>query len=312
MVSRGRRLPPLNAIRAFEAAGRLLSFTKAARELNVTQAAISHQVRALEEDLGVRLFVRRHRGLALSEAGRAYLPALGAAFREIEAATGRLRRLDSAGPLTISVLPSFAAKWLVPRLSRFIDAHPDIDVRVSTAYGLANFETDGVDVALRYGHGNWPGLHVEVLLTEDVVPVCAPALLAGDRPLREPADLVHHVLLHDEWFGEPHGGWRRWLAAAGVQGIDYRRGPTYTDSNLALQAAIQGEGVALGRGALIADDVVAGRLVRLFRVEAPVQPAYYIVCPHAALRRPKVAALRDWLRREAEETPAKEEPGLPK
>jgi LysR family glycine cleavage system transcriptional activator len=293
------RLPPLNALRAFEAAGRHLSFTRAARELNVTQAAVSHQVKALEAVLGVKLFRRHHRALSLTEAGQLYLPVLRDAFAGIAAATERLRRRDAVGVLTVSTLASFAATWLVPRLGRFRDAHPEIDVRIAASHRLVDFGREDIDLAIRYGRGEWPGLHAEPFLTEDIAPVCSPALLASGPPLRRPADLRHHVLLHDEWFGDPYEGWRRWLAAFKLDGIAWQRGPVFSDSSMVVRAAVEGQGVALGRGVLIAEDVAAGRLVRLFDASRPANTAYFIVCPPAALERAKVAAFRDWLLAEA-------------
>ncbi len=290
-----RRLPPLNALRAFEAAARHLSFTQAAGELNVTQAAISHQVKALEERLGVVLFRRLNRALLLTDAGQAYLPAVRAAFDQIAEATERLYAQEARGTLTVSVLPSFAAKWLVPRLGRFRDACPEIDVRVSPSLHLVDFSREDVDVALRYGRGDWPGMRIDRLMTEDIFPVCSPRLLDGPNPLRAPADLARHTLLHDE----DHGSWRMWLAAAGVDGVDPTHGTVFTDSGMLVQAAVEGQGVALARSALAAADLAAGRLVKPFDVTLPASFAYYVVCPEASAERPKVRAFRDWVLAEA-------------
>ncbi len=286
-----RRLPPLNALRAFEAAARALSFTRAAEELNVTQAAVSHQVKALEDWLGVPLFIRRNRALLLTEAGQAYAGPLGEAFDRINAATLRLNTLDSSGTLTVSVLPSIAAKWLVPRMRSFSQAHPEIAVRLSPSTHLTDFNREAVDVVLRYGQGDWPGLRADKFMTEDIFPVCAPGLLDGEHPLRSPEDLRHHTLLHDDYYED----WRKWLLAAGVEGVDDSRGPVYEDSANLLQAAIAGEGVALGRSALAADDLAEGRLVKPFDISLPVEYAYYVVAPEALAERPKVAAFRDWV-----------------
>jgi LysR family transcriptional regulator, glycine cleavage system transcriptional activator len=289
------RLPPLNSLRSFEAAGRHVSFTRAAQELNVTQAAVSHQIKALEETLGVQLFRRQNRTLALTEAGRAYLAPISAAFQAMAEATERLRRRDAEGTLTVSVLPSFGSKWLVPRLGRFRELHPAIDVRVSASYHLVDFAREDVDVAIRFGQGDWPGLHVERLMTEDQFPVCSPGLLERGPPLGSPDDLKGHVLLHDMWFGDPHEGWRRWLAAVGVEGLDWRRGPVFSDSGMAVQAAIDGQGVALGREALVRDDLAAGRLLRPLATAVPTSVAYWLVCPRGALARPKVKAFHAWI-----------------
>jgi LysR family glycine cleavage system transcriptional activator len=290
-----RHLPPLNGLRAFEAAARHLSFTRAAEELGVTQAAISHQVKALEERLGVQLFRRLNRALLLTDAGQQYLPELRDAFDRIDAATERLLAQDSRGPLTISTLRSFAAKWLVPRLGRFRALHPEIDVRIAPSEHLTDFSREDVDLALRYGRGDWPGLHAEWLMTEDIFPVCSPRLLEDPQGLRKPEDLVRFPLLHDDH----HGNWRVWLLAAGVEGVEPARGTTFTDSSMVVQAAVEEQGVALARGALAADDLAAGRLVRPFDISLPAEFAYYVVCPEATAERPKITAFREWLVAEA-------------
>ncbi|MCH7888132.1 MAG: transcriptional regulator GcvA [Proteobacteria bacterium] len=299
-----RRLPPLNALRAFEAAARHLSFTRAAEELNVTQAAISHQVKGLEERLGVVLFRRLNRSLLLTDAGQSYLPEVRDAFDRIAEATWRITAHDSAGVLTVSVLPSFAAKWLVQRLGRFREAHPDIDVHVAPSDDLVDFARENVDLAIRYGQGEWPGLRADRLMTEELFPVCSPNLLQGPHPLSAPADLRHHTLLHDDLRID----WRMWLMAAGVDGVDSRRGPGFTDSSMVIQAAVEGQGVALGRSALAAADLAAGRLVKLFDISLPAAVAYYVVCPEATAGRPKIVAFREWVIAEAVGGPARGNP----
>ncbi|MGP1397150.1 MAG: transcriptional regulator GcvA [Inquilinaceae bacterium] len=291
-------LPSLNALRAFEAAGRLLSFTAAARELNVTQAAISHQIKGLEAQLGIRLFRRINRGLLLTDAGQAYLPEVRGAFERLTAATEKLKINESGGVLTVSVLSSFASKWLVPRLRRFRERSPDIDVRLSADDSLVDFDRQDVDIAIRYGRGVYPGLRADKLLTEEVFPVCSPSLLDGPHPLRDPADLRHHTLLHDDM--RTH--WAMWLRAAGVdlEGADPHRGPAFTSSSMVLQAAVDGQGVALGRSALASDDLAHGRLIRPFAVSLPIDVAYYVVYPERATDRPKIKAFREWLMDEAE------------
>lgn len=292
-----RRLPPLNALRAFEAAARHLSFTRAAEELNVTQAAISHQIRTLEDTLGVSLFRRLNRGLLLTEAGQAFLPPLTGAFDAIAAAAERMKASDGAGPLTISTMASFAAKWLVPRLPRFQQRHPHIDVLLSTSSQLVDFDRQDVDLAIRFGRGSWPGLKSYRLMGETIFPVASPALRDGPPPLAAPEDLGRVVLLHDDF----HIGWPIWLEAARVARADIRRGPRFTDSALVLQAAIAGHGVALARGALAAEDLAAGRLVKLFDLDLPSEVAYYAVAPERHFARPKVAAFHEWLQEEARE-----------
>ncbi|MEX1205672.1 MAG: transcriptional regulator GcvA [Dongiaceae bacterium] len=291
------RLPPLNAVRYFEAAARHLSFTKAAAELNVTHSAISHQIKTLEDWLGVRLFRRLNRAVVLTEAGQTYLKPVREAFERLGDATRELRRREGAGVLTVSVMPSFAAKWLVPRLRGFRDAHPDVDVRISATEKLVDFAREDVDVAVRYGRGNYPGLRVDRLWSEAVFPVCSPKLLEGPVPLREPADLARHDLLHDfDWLADM---WALWLRAAGVESVNPRRALSFNSSNLMLQAAIDGLGVALSQGVLAGDDLAAGRLVKPFDVSLPTEFAYYVVAPEATADRPKVAAFRDWLIAEA-------------
>ena len=295
-----RQLPPLKALRAFEAAARHLSFTKAAQEMNVTQAAISHQVKTLEDSLQIQLFRRFNRRLMLTDAGQTYLPQLTEALDRIDAATRRLRAVDDSGDLKVSVATSVAAKWLLPRLVRFRQKHPDIDVSVSASDKLVDFNRDDIDMGIRYGYGVYPGLRVDKLMQDTVFPVCSPALLQGPLPLREPADLKHHTLLHEEW-GEMINApdWRAWLTAAGVTDVNPARGPGYSHSSLSLQSAIDGHGVSLARSSLVALDLEAGRLVQPFGPALPTHFACYVVSPEAAAERPKIKAFRDWLLEQA-------------
>ncbi|MDH3664084.1 MAG: transcriptional regulator GcvA, partial [Alphaproteobacteria bacterium] len=259
------RLPSLNALRAFEAAARHLSFSRAAEELHVTKAAVSHQVKALEEDLGLPLFRRLNRALLLTPAGQTLFPAISEALGLMHAAVARLKRQDRTGELVLTMLDSFAAIWLVPRLSRFRHAHPEIDVRIATSDDSIDFAHTDVDLAIRYGAGHWPEVHAERLMTEEIFPVCAPSLLKSGPPLAKPADLVRHTLLHD--YG--HETWRRWLLAVGETGVDADRGPGYQHSNLVLQAAEQGDGVAMARSVLAAEALASGRLVKPFDLSLP-------------------------------------------
>lgn len=298
-----RRLPPLNALRAFEAAARHGSFTLAAEELHVTPAAISHQVKALEAQLGLPLFRRLTRGLVLTDAGRAYLPELTEGLDRLARATERLFGHGIAGTLTVSVLPSFATRWLVPRLSGFRARHPELDVVVHASQDSVDFRRQDVDVAIRYGRGRYRGLHAKLVLTEETFPVCSPALLSGPVPLRAPDDLRRQVLLHE---GQPCSDehwitWEPWIALLDLAGFDWRRGPRFTDAHMLLQACLGGQGVAIGRSVLIAEDLAAGRLVRPFAVGHPADYSYHLVCPPAAVDQPKVAAFRDWLLEEAAE-----------
>ena len=292
------RLPPLNAIRAFVAVARHLSFSKAAAELFVTPAAVSQQVKVLEDHLGQRLFHRGSKSLALTEAAERCLPDLLGAFEAINAGLARLAPTEpAAGPLTISVPPSFAAKWLVPRLQSFQALHPDIDVRVAASMHLVDFAAEGVDCAVRYGNGGYAGLKVEKLLSESVVPVAAPSLLATHGPIRDTADLAGLTLLHDDSPDQDPScpDWGMWLKAAGAAEIDASRGLHFNQASLVLEAAIGGRGIGLAKWQLAADDIAAGRLVQILDTCRPVQFAYYFVMPPQRAGNPKVAALRAWL-----------------
>jgi LysR family glycine cleavage system transcriptional activator len=305
-----RRLPPLNALRAFEASGRLLSFARAADELGVTPAAVSHQVRALEEQLATPLFVRLTRKVALTPAGAALLPKLSEGFDALAEAVAGVRAAEETGPLAVSVAPSFAAKWLVPRIERFNAAHPDIDLLISPSGRLTDFRTDPVDAAIRYGFGDYPGLAVLPLFSETLAPMCSPSLRDGPQPLRRPADLRHHVLIHDDSTVAigPTPDWGMWLRLAGAGEVDASRGPRFGFTEHALQAAIDGVGVTLGRKSLAAADLAAGRLVCPFELTLPSDFGYYLVCPEADAGRPKVALLRDWLLAEIARDEAAHEP----
>ena len=296
------RLPPLSALRAFEAAARLNSFSKAADELAVTPAAISHQIHALEEDLGIRLFERRNRAVALTASGRLLLPGLSDAFAGIHQALGRLRAHNDTGTLTVTASPSFAAKWLVLRLHRFQEECPDIDVRISATDEVVDLAKDDFDMAIRYGTGRYPGLEVELLMKNEVFPACSPQLLERGPPLRSPADLRHHALIHDQAVDRDPlvPTWPMWLKAAGVNGPPAAGGLSFSAGHLALDAAIAGHGVVLAYSTIAAADLAAGRLVRLFSLSLPDLFAYYIVAAPGALARPKVKAFRDWLRQEAD------------
>jgi DNA-binding transcriptional LysR family regulator len=288
-----RPLPPLNGLRAFEAAARHLSFTRAAEELNVTQAAISHEIKALEERLGIRLFRRLNRALMLTDEGQRLLPATRDAFDRLAEAVAGLKARDTAGPLTVSVLPSLAAKWLVPRLSRFQERYPDIDLRITALERLVDLVRDGVDIAIRFGSGKWPGVCADLVLEDQLTPVCSPSLL---HKLAEPADLAHVTLLHESM--EPMANfpdWATWLRAAGVSGVDVSRGLRFSHTHILLQAAIDGRGVALGQIALAADDLAAGRLVAPFGLRLPVGYAYYLVYLPGSADRPKIKAFREWV-----------------
>jgi LysR family glycine cleavage system transcriptional activator len=293
-----RRLPPLSTLRSFEAAARLLSFSKAAQELHVTHGAVSRSIRHLEDYLGRPVFQRMTRAVKLTPTGATYAAAVRDVLDRLSTATVALQDQDSQGVLNVSTLDSFAAKWLLPRLFRFRRSHGDIDVRLSTSDQLADFVSDGIDMAVRFGRGRYPGVASELLMREDVFPVCSPALPTAQHPLSKPAHLKHHTLIHDDFPID----WAMWLRTAGVSGVDPHRGLKFQSSGHAVQAAVQGDGVALGRSALVADDLLAGRLIQPFTLRLPSDLAYYLVYPQMALERPKVRSFRDWLIEEAQRT----------
>lgn len=287
------RLPSLNGLRAFEAAARHRSFTLAAQELNVTQTAISHQIRRLEDELGIRLFERRNRALALTPQAADYLPGIRAAFQDLRAATDRLRRNTGDRVLTVSTLTSFAVKWLLPRLASFQAAHAGIDVRITTSTDLVDFRRGDVDAAVRYGRGQWPGLRADWLMTEHLFPVCSPALLKGKTALRRPEDLARVTLLHTASGAED---WRLWLTAAGLPpDLSRQPGLTFDLAFMAVQAAIDGIGIAIGQSAYVADDIAKGRLVVPFDITLPADAGFYFVAPQEKAEAPKIKAFRDWL-----------------
>jgi LysR family glycine cleavage system transcriptional activator len=267
----------------------------AASELNVTQTAISHQIRRLEEELGLRLFIRQNRALALTPEARDYLPGVRAAFNDLRLATDRLLRKDDGHVLTVSTLASLAAKWLLPRLSIFQESHPGIDVRITTSTGLVDFRAGDVDAAIRYGRGLWAGVRSDWLMADEMFPVCSPALLEGDKPLRCPEDLAHHTLLHSS--GGYDDDWRLWLTAAGLPAnISKQPGLSFDLILLTVQAAIDGSGVAMGRTSYVEADIAKGRLVVPFRITLPADAGFYLVSPEAKADSTKLKAFRQWLK----------------
>ncbi|WFU86397.1 transcriptional regulator GcvA [Rhizobium sp. CC1099] len=286
-----RRLPPLTALPAFDAAARHLSFTKAADELRVTHGAVSRAISNIEDRLGIRLFERGTRSVRLTPAGAAYAAEIGAALDRIGAATIVATAPRSAGVLNVSTSDGFAGRWLVPRLYRFHRVHRDIDVRLSTSGILADFVRDGIDIAIRYGGGDYKGVTSEFLAEEEVSPVCSPELLQGEHPLRLPSDLRHHRLIHDSFPID----WAMWLQRAGLDDINPDGGVRFDSATYAVEAAVHGEGVLLGRSALVSADLAAGRLVRPFDLALKSTSKYYVVYPDGALRQRKVKVFRDWL-----------------
>jgi LysR family glycine cleavage system transcriptional activator len=296
-----RRLPPLNALRAFEAAARHLNFSRAADELSVTPGAVSQQIQNLEDYVGASLFKRTPRGLLLTDAAQTALPALREAFDRLAEAASLLTAAVDGRRLTLTAAPSFAAKWLVPRLGHFETAHPEVDVWLSADMDLVDFGAGDIDLAIRYGAGPYPGLEAIRLMTETVVPVMSPELMAS-HPVSSPADLVNHVLLHD---GSPDADdscpdWLMWLAARGVKGVDPNRGPRFNQSSLVIEAAVGGRGVALAKRTLAQDDLDAGRLIVPMPITTSVDFAYYVVHPKAKGRLPQVKAFVSWITAEAQ------------
>jgi LysR family glycine cleavage system transcriptional activator len=296
-----RRLPPLNALRAFEAAARHMNFSRAADELSVTPGAVSQQIQNLEDYIGAPLFKRTPKGLLLTDAAQTALPALREAFDRLAEAASLLTAAEEGRRLTVSVAPSFAAKWLVPRIGRFEAAHPEIEVWVNAGLELVDFTSGEIDLAIRYGSGRYPGLEVTRLLGETVSPVASPALLETN-PIKGLGDLQNHVLLHD---GSPDADescpdWAMWLAARGIRGVDGARGPRFNQSSLVIEAAVNGRGVALAKQTLAQADLDAGRLVMPFEDATAVDFAYFIVHPKAKARLTSVRAFVGWLLTEAE------------
>ncbi len=290
------RLPPLNALRAFEASARQLSFTRAAEELFVTQAAVSHQIKALEDNLGIKLFMRKNRSLLLTEEGQSYYLDIKDIFNSLHEATERLLARGAKGAITVSAQPSFAIQWLVPRLTTFNALHPDIDVRIKAVDQPENSLTEDVDVAIYYGRGSWPTIHADKLNTEYLIPVCSPLLLQenaanGKPPLLSLDDLQHHTLLHDT----SRKDWKRWFKQVGVKGVNVNHGPIFSHSAMVVQAALYGQGIALAYSVLAQPDIDSGRLICPFNDVLISKNAYFVVCREAQKEIGKIEAFRMWL-----------------
>ncbi len=298
--------PGLRSLRAFDAAARHLSFTRAADDMNVTPAAISHQIRELEDQIGAALFTRTSRTMRLTREGEILRVAAAESLETLTRSLQRIRKLKNQQQLKVSASPSVGAKWLVPRLERFMAAMPGAEVRLDVSSALMDFDRDDVDIAIRFGKGNYPGLKVDLLFHDHVFPVCSPKLMAGAKPLKTPRDLLKHQLIHLDWEaqGLPWPNWRMWMLAAGVTDFDDSSGLHFGQTSLAVQAAIDGLGVALGDSNLVADDLAAGRLVKPFELSlrAPPQFSYYIISPLETADSPMVKAFREWALKEAELT----------
>lgn len=287
-----KRLPPLNALRVFDSAARHLSFTKAAEELFVTQAAVSHQIKTLEEFLGLKLFRRRNRSLLLTEEGQSYYLDIKEIFSSINEATRKLLARSAKGALTVSLSPSFAIQWLVPRLSGFNQAYPGIDVRIQAVDREEDKLADDVDVAIFYGRGNWTGLRTDRLYAEYLIPVCAPSLLTGEKPLKTPSDLIYHTLLHDT----SRRDWQAYVRQLEIQNqINVQQGPIFSHSSMVIQAAVHGQGVALVNNVMARSEIESGRLVRPFPDVLISKNAFYLVCQDSQAELGKIAAFRQWI-----------------
>ncbi len=290
----GRSLPNLNSIRAFEAVARHLSITRAAKELNVTQAAVSHQIKALEEQMGVMLFRRHNKGLLLTKEGQSMVEPMTNAFDIIADATNLIFNSEIQ-ILKISMLSSFASGWLIPRLKSFYTAYPHIDIRILTTNKEFDLLKAGdVDLELRYGDGKWPHVESQKILSEEIFPVCSPKLLKGGPPLEHLNDLKQHILLHDH----KDIGWKEWLDDAGIKGIDYSRGPGFSTYHLTLQAATLGHGIALGRMPMVSEALKKGNLVRPFNISLPTSMGYYMVNSNSTTDKTKVRTFANWLKNE--------------
>src|ERR1700712_1004152 len=289
-----RHLPPLNGLKAFEAAARSESFTRAAEELCVTQGAVSHQVKSLEAFLGIKLFSRQRQRLIITEAGREYLNVVRDALDRIANGTEHVVQRQNAGALTVTTSPDFAAKWLVNRLGRFAEAPPGIDLRVAANLHQVDFAREEVDIGIRHGDGNWSGLDAVRLCTEQLFPVCSPKLMSGRNRIARPSDLLKFPLLHLD----DNTSWSRWFEAAGIADPELPRGLILNRRSMLIDAAIDGQGVALALGTLAAWDLINGRIVRPFDIGLRSK-AFWIVCPKASSAKPKIKTFREWLLAEA-------------
>ena len=288
---------PLNALRAFDAAARHMSFKLAAEELHVTPAALSYQIRSLEDLLQVKLFERSNRKVALSPAGVRLYPGARDAFQRLSAAVEQVAPDHNNHVLVISAGPAFSAKWLAPRLSRFLELHPDLDPRISANLIKSDFANEQIDVAVRFGGGDYPDLTSTLLMTETITPMCSPDLLLGERPLQRPEDLRNFTLIHDDsLIAFPKApGWSTWLEQTGTRDVDTERGLRFNHADHALDAAIEGAGVVMGRAVLGERDLRLGRLIKPFDMELPVEYSFYLVAPPDKWMSKNVSAFRDWI-----------------
>ena len=296
--------PGLRSLRAFDAAARHLSFTRAAEDMGVTPAAISNQIKEIEDQLGFELFIRTSRSMRLTKEGEILRIAATESLETLAKALHRIKRLENRNQIRVSSTPSVAAKWLVPRLDGFLSAFPSADVRIDVSNTLVDFDRDDVDVAIRFGAGKYPGLRADLLFQDSLSPVCSPSLITKEKPLEVPRDLLRHTLIHLDWqaSGSPWPNWRMWMQAAGIKEFDDKRGLHFGQTSLTIQAAIDGQGVTLGDSNLVADDLAAGRLVKPFELslKAPDSFSYFVITRLDTTDAPLVNAFRDWCLSEAE------------
>ena len=286
-----RQLPPMNSLKTFEVAGRLLSFTRAAEELNVTQAAISHQIKLIEEYLGVTLFDRYPRRLSLTTQGKALLPEVIEAFDRVSSAISAVKLNQPSNMLSVRLAPSFAAKWLSPRLKYFWLQYPEINLNLYHAHPAVDFSREDIDIAVTYGKGDWPGVVADSLLSLDFFPVCTPSFMSNDKPLHDINNLRYYTLLHDA----SYECWTDWVKLAELDDINTSKGTIIDDTNVLIQAALDGQGVVLGSSTFVQDHLDSGRLIQPFDITLRNDFAYYIVCPPDHLNNPAVRAFKDWL-----------------
>lgn len=300
------QLPPIAALRALEVVSRHLSFTKAANELYITQSAVSHQIRHLEKMWGFKLFDRQPRRLIITNEGQMIVPIVREFLGKMNRALNEIQNVeaDSRPSIRVSLIQSLAIKWLVPRLGRFTDAERDvgaerdINVWVSTTDSLVDFDDDEVDMAIRLGHGEWPDLNVELMFNEYVFPVCSPEFMKRNKPPKSPRDLLDYPLLYRH-SRDICPRWRDWFRDAGIDVTVLPGGSRFPDTGMAVQAAIDHQGIALARSAHVEADLASGRLVKLFDVYSLSTVSYYLVCQHAKLKQPHIAAFRQWLLKES-------------
>jgi LysR family glycine cleavage system transcriptional activator len=294
-------LPPLNSLRAFEAVGRHLSFSKAASELNVTPGAISQQVRGLEDFLEIKLFKRRNRSIVLTDSGQIFLPLLSDSFSRIAEAVDSVRRSQGDEPLTITAAPSFTSKWLIPRLCKFQALHPEIDVRIDASSRLVDFVREDIDVGIRFGTGEIEGLDSNYLFSFDLIPVCSPDLKHEGKAVHDLSDIRHHTLLHsqDTDFDPSFPDWAMWLATAGVDDVDASRGIFFSQGEMVIEAAIEGQGIALCANVMVAGALESGRLVQPFETRLPVRLSFHLITTRQKSRDSKIGAFRQWILEES-------------